>query len=66
MRAVTWLWLLPFIALALASLCAWFYQPAPWCFCGHDDETHRHDRSGTDCSQCTCPRFSAPLIRRIT
>lgn len=36
---------------------------APWCRCGHGRRVHEHHRRGTDCSQCRCPRFRAPLAR---
>jgi hypothetical protein len=46
-----------------AKACA-AYRRAPWCWCAHDAELHRHHRPGTDCAKCDCPRFRPPIIRR--
>jgi len=27
------------------------------CVCGHARKAHRHDRPGSDCSRCLCPRY---------
>lgn len=45
------------------------YQWAPWCWCGHGREVHKHDHHGTYCGPCGpagCPRFRVMIIRRIT
>jgi hypothetical protein len=45
----------------------WPLRRAPWCWCGHEREYHRHYRNGTDCGTCgraVCPRFRGPLVRR--
>ena len=40
-------------------------QAGPRCSCGHRKSAHEHYRRGTDCSLCSCPRFSRPLLARL-
>lgn len=47
----------------IAKVCA-TYRRAPWCWCSHDAELHRHARAGTDCAVCPCPKLRAPVILR--
>lgn len=54
------------VAGVIAAQLVGQYQRAPWCWCGHHTVFHQHDRHGDDCSQCSCPRFGAPWIRRLT
>lgn len=35
------------------------------CSCGHGKDTHRHYRSGSDCSVCACGRFRRSIIARL-
>lgn len=52
-------------AIALAALGE--LHCASWCWCGHGRPAHeRYSTSSTHCAmpECTCEKFSAPIIRR--
>jgi hypothetical protein len=52
------------ILAAVALFLASSRGRAPWCWCGHDRAVHEHYTSGSYCSRCRCPKFSAPILRR--
>lgn len=35
------------------------------CTCGHARLAHQHHRRGTDCSLCSCARYTGPLSRLL-